>query len=116
MGVTQFYLHLPSNSNLDKFPQYVGDVFVPSLRFVPVEGLDGQRINKSILRPQYIPVDKKVFETIDVNIRRDTGESALFESGKVMLTLHFRESKLACLSSCLRQLFSCSLCLDGRTF
>ena len=75
--------------------QYVGDALVPLLRIVPVEGVDGQRINKSFLRPQYIPVDRKVFETIEVNIRRDTGESVPFESGKVLLTLHFRERKPA---------------------
>ena len=73
--------------------QYVGDVLVPLLRIVPVEEVDGQRLNKSFLRPQYIPVDRKAFETIEVNIRRDTGESVPFESGKVLLTLHFRQSK-----------------------
>ena len=73
--------------------QYVGDMLVPLLRIVPVEGVDGQRVNKSFLRPQYIPVDRKAFETIEVNIRRDTGESVPFESGKVLLTLHFRQSK-----------------------
>ena len=75
--------------------QYVGDVLVPLLRIVPVEGVNGKRVNKSFLRPQYIPVDRKAFETIEVNIRRDTGESVPFESGKVLLTLHFRESKPA---------------------
>ena len=75
--------------------QYVGDVLVPLLSIVPVEGVNGQRENKSFLRPQYIPDDGKAFETIEVNIRRDTGESVPFESGKVLLTLHFRESKPA---------------------
>ena len=70
-------------------------MLVPLLRIVPVEGVDGQRVNKSFLRPQYIPVDRKAFEMIEVNIRRDTGESVPFESGKVLLTLHFRESKPA---------------------
>ena len=75
--------------------QYVADVLIPLLRIVPVEGVNGQRVNKSFLRPQYIPVDRKAFETIEVNIRRDTEESVPFESGKVLLTLHFRESKPA---------------------
>ena len=31
------------------------------------------------MRPQYIPVSRKQFETIEVNIKRDTGESVPFE-------------------------------------
>ena len=73
--------------------QYVGNALVPLLRIVPVESVDGQRISKSFLSPQYIPVDRKVFETIE--IKRDTGESVSFEFGKVLLTLHFRQSRPA---------------------
>ena len=49
--------------------QYVGDALVPLLRIVPVEGKDGERISKSFIRPQYVPVSRKQFETIEVNIR-----------------------------------------------
>ena len=73
--------------------QYVGDALVPLLRIVPVEGLDGQWISKSFLRPQYVAVSRKQFETIEVNIRRDTGELVPFEFGRVLLTLHFRQSQ-----------------------
>ena len=73
--------------------QYVGDALVPLLRIVPVEEKDGQRVSKSFLRPQYIPVSRKQFETIEVNIKRDTGEAVPFEFGRVLLTLHFRQSK-----------------------
>ena len=75
--------------------QYVGDVLVPLLRIVAVEGIDGQRVNKSFLRPQYIPVDRKVFQTIEINIKRDTGESVPFEFGNVLLTLYFRQCRPA---------------------
>ena len=75
--------------------QYVGDELVPLLRIVPVEGKDGERISKSFIRPQYLPVSRKQFETIEVNIKRDTGESVPFEVGKVLLTLHFRQSRSA---------------------
>ena len=30
---------------------------------------------------------------IEINIKRDTGQSVSFEFGKVLLTLHFRQSK-----------------------
>ena len=74
-------------------PQYVGDTLVPLLRIIPVEGEDGQRISKSCVRPQYLPVSRKQFESIEVNIKRDTGEPVPFEFGRVLLTLHFRQSR-----------------------
>ena len=74
-------------------PQYVGDAFVPLIRIVPVEGKDGQRVSKSFVRPQYVPVSRKQFESIEVNIKRDTGETVPFEFGRVLLTLHFRQSR-----------------------
>ena len=75
--------------------QYVGDALVPLLRIVPVEGKDGQRVSKSFIRPHYLPVSRKQFESIEVNIKRDTGETVPFELGKVLLTLHFRQSRPA---------------------
>ena len=75
--------------------QYVGDALVPLLRIVPAEGKDRERISKSFIRPQYLPVSRKQFETIEVNIKRDTGETVPFEFGRVLLTLHFRQSRPA---------------------
>ena len=75
--------------------QYVGDALVPLFRIVPLEGKDGERISKSFIRPQYLPVSRKQFESIEVNIKRDTGESVPYEIGKVLLTLHFRQSRSA---------------------
>ena len=58
--------------------QYVGDALVPLLRIVPVEEKDGQRVSKSFVRLQYIPVSRKQFETIEVNIKCNTGEAVPF--------------------------------------
>ena len=55
--------------------QYVGDALVPLVRIVPVERKDEERISKSFIRPQYVPVSRREFETIEVNIKRDTGET-----------------------------------------
>ena len=63
--------------------------YVLLLQIVPVEGKDGERISKSFIRPQYVPVSRKQHETIEVNIKRDTGENVPFEFGRVLLTLHF---------------------------
>ena len=65
-----------------------GDALVPLLRIVPVEGEVAQRVSKSFVRPQYVPLSRKQF-----NIKRDTGESVPFEFGRVLLTLHFRQSQ-----------------------
>ena len=73
--------------------QYVSDAMVPLLRIVPVEGEVGQRVSKSFVRSQYVLNRRKQFETIEVNIKRDTGESVPFEFGRVLLTLHFRQSQ-----------------------
>ena len=73
--------------------QYVTHALVPLLRSSPLEGKDGQRISKSFIRPQYLPVSRKQFETFEVNIKRDTGESVPFELGKVLLALNFRQSR-----------------------
>ena len=59
-------------------PQYVGDALVSLLRIVPVVGKDGERISKSFIRPQYVPVSRKEFESIEVNIKRDAGETVPF--------------------------------------
>ena len=75
--------------------QFVGDALVPLLRIVPVEGDDGRRVSKSFERLHYLPVSRREFETIEVNIKRDTGESVPFELGKVLFTLHFRQSRPA---------------------
>ena len=67
-------------------PQYVGDALVPLLRIVPVKGKDGQRVSQFFLRPQYVPVSRKQFESIEVDIKRDTGETVPFQFGSVAYT------------------------------
>ena len=72
--------------------QLVGDSQVPLVRIVPVEGKDGERISRSFLSPQYLPLSRKEFESIEVNIKRETGEKVPFEAGRVLITLHFRRA------------------------
>ena len=38
---------------------HVGDALVPLPRIVPLEGEVGQRVSKSFVRPQYVPVEQK---------------------------------------------------------
>ena len=73
-------------------PQLVGDTEVALLRVLPVEGVHGDMVTKTFQNPQYLPVIKKQFSTVEINIKTDTGERVPFESGKLITTLHFRRA------------------------
>ena len=74
-------------------PRPVGDSEVPLLRIVPIEGKSGQMMTKTYENIQYIPVSQKHFRTLDMDIKKDTGEPVPFECGKLVVTLHFRKRK-----------------------
>jgi len=73
--------------------QVVGNSMVPLLRILNVEGRDGETISKTFLNPPYFPVSRKTIDRIEVNIKDDTGEKVPFESGKVIIQLHFRQRR-----------------------
>ena len=73
-------------------PQLVGDSEVPLLRVLPVEGKHGDMVTKTFQNLQYLPIAKKQFTTVEINIKTDTGEKVPFESGKLITTLHLRRS------------------------
>ena len=73
--------------------QYHGDVVVPVLRTVTVKGEHGSYVSKNFEGPHYVPLNKKFFDTISINIRDEAGDLVAFEHGKVIITLHFRCSK-----------------------
>ena len=74
--------------------QYHGDVVVPVLRTVTVKGEHGSYVSKNFERPHYVLLNKKIFDTISINIRDEAGDLVAFEHGKVIITLHFRRSKI----------------------
>ena len=73
--------------------QYHGDVVVPVFRTVTVKGEHGSYVSKNFERPHYVHLNKKIFDTISINIRDEAGDLVAFEHGKVIITLHFRRSK-----------------------
>ena len=73
--------------------QYHGDVVVPVLRTVTVKGKHGSYVSKNFERPHYVPLNKKIFDTVGINIRDEAGYLVAFEHGKMIITLHFRQSK-----------------------
>lgn len=71
--------------------QMVGDVLVPLLRIVPTKGTDGELVTRTYENIMYYLVQQKHFDTVELDIRDDTGRRVSFERGKVVVTLHFRE-------------------------
>jgi len=70
--------------------QLVGDVSTPLLRVVATEGVEGVTIRKSFENIHYFPVSKSTFETVEIDIRTDTGDPVPFEKGRVDAVLHFK--------------------------
>lgn len=76
-------------------PQIVGDVVAPLLRIVNVTGSDGEVISAQYDRPHYLPVSRKMIDTIEIVIRTHTGQLTPFERGRSYVKLHFRQKYLS---------------------
>ena len=68
----------------------VGDTKAPLLRTVNVQGEYGETTHKIYSTPLYVPVRKSHFDTIEINIRNETGQFVPFAFGTTIVTLHFR--------------------------
>jgi hypothetical protein len=73
----------------------VGDTKVPLLRIVNASGVNGEIVHHCYDTPRYTPLLKKNFSSIEMLIRDDLGRPIAFENGKLIVTLHFRQSKNA---------------------
>ena len=71
----------------------VGDVLAPLLRIVPVKGKHGETIMKSYENVHYIPLQRRAFDTVEIDIRDSIGENVPFERGTLNVTLHFRRRR-----------------------
>ena len=71
----------------------MGDIKAPLLHVVDAPGNFGDLIHRLYTTPQYVRVSSKEFNTVEIDIRDDTGRSVPFEFGKVVATLHFRRSR-----------------------
>ena len=85
-GITAIYIYC----NIVQ-PQIVGNTNVHLLRTIPVSGKSGDVITKTFTNIQYVPVQTKSFEDIEILLSSDTGDPVPFESGKVIATLYFRK-------------------------
>lgn len=73
-------------------PQIVGNLLTPLLEVVNVEGAYMQIINRIYISPHYIPILKKSFNTININMKNDMNQPIPFEFGKTIIKLHFRKT------------------------
>ena len=75
--------------------ELVGDVKVPLLRSVPLDGDMGDFVHKEFIRPYYKSLMKGCLNSIMIEVRDGTGQDIEFTLGKVICTLHFRRCGLA---------------------
>jgi hypothetical protein len=61
----------------------VGDTTARLLRIVEISGQKGEMVHIQYDRPRYVPLQKKEFDSIEIDIRDDSGERIPFDSGKV---------------------------------
>lgn len=74
-------------------PVVVGDVMAPLIRVVNIGGKEGTFVSRIYQNIQYVPIQTRQFDTVEIDIRNDAGEKISFERGKVVTVLHFRRRK-----------------------
>lgn len=72
--------------------QIVGNVRAPLLRTVTVKMKHGNDVSLIYERPHFLPVSKKIFDTVEIDIRDATGRKIPFQRGRVVVKLHFKKS------------------------
>lgn len=70
--------------------QMVGDTTAPLLRNVPVQGKFSSMVNIDFTKLEYKSVSTSLVNTIEIDIRDDTGKRIPFNTGRVIVKLHFR--------------------------
>ena len=72
-------------------PQVVGDTSAQLLKSIPAEGKFGDVIAKTFTNIQYVLVQTKSFEDVEVLLRNNTGDPVPFEREKVIITLQAKK-------------------------
>ena len=68
----------------------VGDTKAPLLRVCNVTGIHGEVVRITYAHPQYVPLARREFDTIEININDELGRPMPYEFGKSVAVLHFR--------------------------
>ncbi len=91
-GLDTLYVYCDLVSN-----QVVGNVTAPLLRVVAVQGHHDEVVSALFANPHYVPVCKREFDTVEINIKDDKDDSVKFLYGKTIVKLHFRRKKFSLL-------------------
>ena len=76
----------------------VGDMLAPLMRTVPLKGKSGEMQLRAFQNLQFKPLQRNHFNTVEIDIRNDSGEPVAFDRGKVVATLAFRRARSSYLS------------------
>ena len=68
--------------------QPVGDVLAPLLRVVNVQGNYSDVVDRIYDTPHYVPVLKKQFGSIEIEIKTDQNTPLALQYGKTLVKLH----------------------------
>jgi hypothetical protein len=68
----------------------VGGARAPLLRVCNVSGEHGRSFRVVYVRPHYVPVGRREFDTVKISINNEAGRPMPFEFGKSVVVLHFR--------------------------
>ena len=66
-----------------------GNAFAPLLRLVPIRGDYGDIASENFENVQYVPVATSEFDTLERDLSFSSGDSILFQSGRLICKLHF---------------------------
>jgi hypothetical protein len=76
-------------------PQIVGNVNAQVLRMINIEKRQfGENVDMQYMNYNYVPVLKKDFSSVEIDIKDDSGNLVPFEFGKVYVKLHFRRRRV----------------------
>ena len=84
----------------------VGDIKAPLLRVVDAAANFGDLIHRLYTTPQYVPVSRKEFNTVEIDIRDDTGRPVhyTFAEAGIPTSYHEKPVLLRCQQSAIRRL------------
>jgi hypothetical protein len=69
----------------------VGHDSVPLLRAIPLQDVSYGQVKSYVFQsPMYVPVSKRIIETVEVQLRDDAGELLPLNEGKTVMVIHFR--------------------------
>jgi hypothetical protein len=84
--VTAIYVY----SNIVQ-PQVVGNTYSSLLQIVPVQGQFGDIVQYSPPKLLYVPLRSNTISSIEINLARSSAELISFQTGHVIVQLHFQK-------------------------